>query len=92
MLGQKWQKGYFHTSHLTPNQKKKVFPEREVLESHSLLSTLSKLKDKLTGLHKILLSTKVYLLLKLIASQQIKETWPPESLAVIHESCGAKLQ
>ena len=22
----------------------------------------------------------------------MKETWPPESLTVIHENCGAKLQ
>ena len=35
MLGQKWQKCYFHTSHLNPNP---VFPKREVLKRHSLLA------------------------------------------------------
>ena len=41
-------KGYFHTSHLTPNP---VFPQKEVLKSPESPNTL---KDKLTGPHKTL--------------------------------------
>ena len=44
-------RGCFHTNDLTTNP---IFPENKVLNSHSLLNTLSKLKDELTDLHKIL--------------------------------------
>ena len=51
-VGPGWDKndknGYFQTNHLTPNS---VFPKKEVLKSHSIL-TQRKLKDKLTTLHK----------------------------------------
>ena len=43
-------KGYIHTSHHTPNT---VFPKNEILNSQSP-NTLSKPKEQLTGLHKIL--------------------------------------
>ena len=44
-------KGYFYTSHLTPNP---VFPKKEVLKSPESPNTLRKLKDNLTGPHKTL--------------------------------------
>ena len=43
-------KGYIHTSHHTPNT---VFPKNEILNSQSP-NTLSKPKEQLTGLRKIL--------------------------------------
>ena len=44
-------KGCFHTNLLTTNP---IFPKNKVLNSQSLPNTLSKLKDELTDLYKIL--------------------------------------
>ena len=79
-------KGCFHTSHFTINP---VFPTNKVLNSHSLLYTLSKLKDELTDLNNML--RKFFFLLKLIAATA-KRNLPSENLTVIHENCRAKLR
>ena len=55
--------GYFHTSHLTPNS---VFPKKEVLKSHSLLTTqknenyLSEGRNPLACLLGLLVSAKKF--------------------------------
>ena len=41
-------KGFFHTTHLSANP---ILPKNEVLNNHSVITLLSKLKYELTDLH-----------------------------------------
>ena len=77
-MGQDWaknsSKGYFHTSHFISN------PKNKFLKSHSFL-TLSKLKDKLTGLHK---TRQKFIFYWKWSFADGKKNMPSEKLTTIH--------